>query len=155
MSSRPKSEFRFSIVVVAHNSRGTLPACLDSVESVSAKTPGKVETLVVDNASRDGTGEWLKNRPRVQAILNAENLGFSRACNQGARAARGEYLVFLNPDACLNPGVLERMVAAFSDPRVGAVGPVSNYVAGLQRLDLHWPKNAERPTSAMRFPSGE
>jgi GT2 family glycosyltransferase len=142
MSSRSKSDPTFSVVVVAYNSRGTLPACLDSVERAFAGAPEDVEVIVVDNASRDGTAEWLKARPRVQAVLNAENLGFSRACNQGARPARGNHLVFLNPDACLTSGALEKMAAAFSDPRVGAVGPVSNYVAGLQRLDLNWPPEA-------------
>ncbi len=101
-----------------------------------------MEVIVVDNASKDGTSAWLQRCEEIRMVLNSENLGFSRACNQGARQAKGDFLVFLNPDTRVPEGSWETMVEAFSDPRMGAVGPLSNYVAGLQRLDIHWPESA-------------
>jgi GT2 family glycosyltransferase len=69
------------------------------------------EVLVVDNASRDGTPGLVAERyPEVKLLANSQNLGFGRACNQGARAARGALLVFLNPDVIVTPGWLTILV---------------------------------------------
>jgi GT2 family glycosyltransferase/glycosyltransferase involved in cell wall biosynthesis len=83
-----------------------------------------VELIVVDNASPDATAEYLASLDgRVRVIANAENLGFARACNQGARAARGEHLLFLNNDTIPRPGWLEPLLRELDgDPRVAIAG---------------------------------
>jgi GT2 family glycosyltransferase len=128
---------RYSVVIVTYNSRENIRVCLDSLRRCSSG--GDQEIIVVDNDSRDGTQDYLSAQGDVRSILNTVNNGFSKGCNQGADIATGEYLIFLNPDTLVTPGWSDRMARYFQDPSVGAVGPVSNYVAGLQRLDLNLP----------------
>ena len=136
-----------SVVVVTYNSAATLTPCL---ESVVAHTPESSEIILVDNASTDGTTQILqdfaqKHPQRVSLILNETNKGFSAASNQGLQAAQGEYLILLNPDTIVTEGWLERLTAHFErvgNETVGAVGPTSNYVAGLQQVGLHLDANA-------------
>lgn len=133
---------RTSIIIVTYNSARTIRACLDSIFSAT-RTP--IELIVVDNASTDTTRAVLAEyRDRITALFNSENAGFSRGCNQGIRASTGEYVVLLNPDTVVTAGWLERMLAHIS-PGVGAVGPVSDYVAGLQKCQLYLP--ADRPAT--------
>lgn len=81
---------------------------------------------MVDNGSTDGTPEFLRDlekRGQVQVIINKNNLGFAAASNQGARAARGEFLLFLNNDTQVTPGWLEELVrSARKHPQVVAAG---------------------------------
>jgi GT2 family glycosyltransferase len=82
-----------------------------------------VELIVVDNASRDTTAEYLASLAgRVRALTNETNLGFARACNQGARAARGEHLLFLNNDTIPKRGWLEPLLRELADPGVAIAG---------------------------------
>jgi len=137
---------RYSIVIVSYNGLGHLQACVEAARlclESEAQRGDAGEIIVVDNASRDGTPSWLPGQRDIQSILNPDNRGFSVACNQGAELAAGEYLLFLNPDTWMTTGCLRRMASHFADGKVGAVGPLSNYVAGLQRLDLQWPEKAE------------
>ena len=82
------------------------------------------EVIVIDNASTDLTRELLDHfRGFVRVIVNGENRGFVNACNQGAAAARGRHLVFINNDTVVLPGWLDGLVeTAERDERVGAVG---------------------------------
>jgi GT2 family glycosyltransferase/tetratricopeptide (TPR) repeat protein len=84
------------------------------------------EIIVVDNGSTDGTPDFLQAAQAagtLRAILNSENTGFAKACNQGARTALGKYILFLNNDTEVRAGWLEPLVAvAEADSRVGAVG---------------------------------
>jgi GT2 family glycosyltransferase len=108
-----------SLIVVTYNSAALLP---DFFAALAATTYAPYEVLVVDNASQDGTQQLVAtNYPSAQLIANRENLGFGRACNQGARAARGEVLVFLNPDVFVTPGwlaILVRRVAEHPDAAI-------------------------------------
>lgn len=129
-----------SVVVVTYNSLATIGPCLRSLKATLAPQD---EVIVVDNASRDGTREYLERLVagwgRFRVRLNDFNLGFSRACNQGIAEARGDYVVLLNPDTVAPPGWVSRLAAHLRQPGVGAVGPVSNYVAGLQKFQLYLP----------------
>ncbi|MEO7427051.1 MAG: glycosyltransferase, partial [Fibrobacteria bacterium] len=136
MSSATNSRYpRYSVIIVTYNSRENIRVCLDSLRGCGSG----YEIIVVDNNSKDGTGGFLAAQGDIRAILNTENHGFSKGCNQGAAIATGDYLIFLNPDTLVTAGWAEAMSRYFKDPSVGAVGPVSNYVAGLQRLDLNLP----------------
>lgn len=154
---------RYSVVIVTYNSRENIRACLESLRvcgrgaqgtdahgasaqsagdrttGTNALTDGTHEVIVVDNASKDGTQDYLRAQGDIRAILNEGNNGFSKGCNQGAAIANGEFVIFLNPDTWVTQGWSDTMARHFQDAQVGAVGPVSNYVAGLQRLDLNLP----------------
>ncbi len=90
---------RVTIVIPTLDGRQDLEVCLASL-AAQAYPSERVETIVVDNGSRDGTRAWLAaHHPRVRVLANAENLGFAVATNQGARAADGaRVLVFVNND---------------------------------------------------------
>lgn len=126
-----------SIVIVTYNSASTIRACL---ESVFQCTRPSTELIVVDNGSTDETRAMLDEyQGRITVRLNTDNRGFSRGCNQGIRASHGDYVVLLNPDTVVTSDWLNRLLAHFG-PDVGAVGPVSDYVAGLQKVGLYLPE---------------
>lgn len=100
-----------SIVIVSYHSRQYLSTCLNSV----LKTTGaNCEIILVDNASSDGSADFVaQNFPEVKLICNASNTGFAAANNQAARLAGGRYLVALNPDTEVTPGWLEALLEPF------------------------------------------
>jgi GT2 family glycosyltransferase len=111
-----------SIIVPVFNRMELTRQCLTHLARVTQGV--RHEVIVVDNGSRDGTDEFLASLGgSVCIIRNRENEGFARACNQGARAATGRYLVFLNNDTIPLAGWLEAMVDEVrAHPRVGVVG---------------------------------
>lgn len=111
-----------SIVIVNWNALGLLRECLDSIRE--NPPPFACETIVVDNASGDGSASSVaREYPWARLIANPRNLGFAAACNQGARAASAALLVFLNPDARVHAGTLAG-AASFMDghPEAGIMG---------------------------------
>jgi hypothetical protein len=108
-----------SVVIVNWNAGESLAAC---VASVVAAAPDEV--VVVDNASTDGSLAAVRARhPAVRVVENGANVGFAAAATQGAAAARGDVLVFLNPDARLLAGALATLVEAlFATPGAGIAG---------------------------------
>ncbi len=112
-----------SVVIVTWNVREDLRECLRSLFDNSGAVP--MEVIVVDNASQDGTAEMVRAEfPQVHLIINEQNLGYTKANNQGIRASRGKYVLLLNPDTVVLPGAIEELVAfAESHPEVGIIGP--------------------------------
>lgn len=86
-----------SVVIVNWNAGDLLRACVHSVMT-ACNTQGLVEIIIVDNGSTDSSALALQGTPGVTVVRNETNEGFARACNQGAAAAGGRYLLFLNPD---------------------------------------------------------
>jgi GT2 family glycosyltransferase len=81
-----------------------------------------IEVIVVDNASRDGTTEYLRaEHPTVKLLCNDRNLGHSRGVNQGIQSAIGDYVLVLDADAELSPGALGTMVDFLSDHEAVAI----------------------------------
>jgi N-acetylglucosaminyl-diphospho-decaprenol L-rhamnosyltransferase len=114
---------KVSAIIVTHNQHDLLRTCVRSVLTALKGMDG--ETIVVDNASTDATpGIITEEFPGVRYIRNPVNLYYTRAVNQGMRAASGEYVYLLNDDTELEPGNIKTL-AAFMDanPRCGACGP--------------------------------
>ncbi|MFT4934472.1 MAG: N-acetylglucosaminyl-diphospho-decaprenol L-rhamnosyltransferase [Pseudoalteromonas distincta] len=99
-----------SVVIVAYNSGATLGRC---VAALAAQTYADFELLIVDNASpQREAGPAAQALPGARVIEAGDNLGFAGGVNLGARAARGRWLVLLNPDAYPDPDWLEQLVTA-------------------------------------------
>ncbi|GAA5017194.1 glycosyltransferase [Actinopolymorpha pittospori] len=149
-------------VVVNWNTRDLLDDCLRSVDD--ATPPGlRNHVIVVDNASRDGSVEYLRGHwPQATVIANDENVGFCRANNQALRASASPNVLLINTDARLAPGGIAGMLDYLRrDPRCAVVGPrlvygdgsfqrwtagqpfslrtLANYLLGLERLLPGWP----------------
>lgn len=107
-----------------------------AVDSVLAHTADLKELIVVDNASEDGSWEWLRNRaadePRLVLVRNPTNCGFAGGMNAGLRRAQGDIVGVLNNDVLVPSGWMPRMLARFEDPEVVAVGPVTTRISGTQ-----------------------
>lgn len=120
-----ESKIAVSIIIPVYNNLKFTRDCLASIHKNTAREI-TYEIIVVDNGSTDGTAAFLQQeqaRGRVRVLANAENLGFARACNQGARAAWGQYLVFLNNDTKVLPGWLAALVdSARKDEKTAVVG---------------------------------
>lgn len=118
---------KLSIVIVSWNTRQLLAQCLESV-AVNLKSLGLIvtETLVVDNASIDGTVDMLRQQfPWVKVVANRDNAGFAKANNQAIVASSGDYILLLNPDTKLHANAIATLVTYLdTQPMVGAVGPL-------------------------------
>ena len=116
------STARVSAIVTTWNACEVLGRCLESLGR--QVVTGGFETLVVDNASTDGTAEWLAQQAGGRVITNVRNAHYSGGNNIGADAARGRVLVLLNPDTeLLGTRVLEVLARAVEEPGVGIAGP--------------------------------
>lgn len=104
-----------SIIIVTFNSARHIEACLRSLNQPDW------ERIVVDNASSDATVEAARAVPGTQVLANPDNRGFAAAANQGARAARGDLLLFLNPDVQAQPGALAALQATAANTSAGAL----------------------------------
>ena len=130
-----------SILIVNWNTRDYLLHCLESVFQAAGRSSWEV--IVVDNGSRDRSGEEVKKRfPRIRLIENERNLGFARAMNQGLQQSSGRYALLLNPDTRVKEGAIERLLS-FMDghPEAG--------VAGIQLLN----SDGSKQNSIANFPS--
>ena len=106
------------VVIVSYRSASTLRGCVEPL----CRVPG-VRVTVVDNASPDDSLEVIADLP-VDAFRAERNGGFSYGCNLGAGRGRAPLILFLNPDARMEPAALEKLVAALEgDPRAGLGAP--------------------------------
>lgn len=118
--SRPSGQ-RVSIVIPTFNRLDLTQECLRGI----AETAPGADVIVADNGSTDGTREFLlaeQGAGRLRCLLNEENLGFSRACNNAAALSDREFVLMLNNDIEPRQGWLDAMVGEFDDPTVGIVG---------------------------------
>lgn len=114
---------KLSVIIVNYNVRYFLELCVDSV--LKAAHGFEAEVIVVDNCSTDDSLAMLRERfPQVIRIENQDNAGFSKANNQGVAIARGEYILFLNPDTVMPEDFFQKTLACLdSKPEIGALGP--------------------------------
>lgn len=110
-----------SVVIPTWNGREHLARTLPSVVAALAGNQ-RNEVLVIDNASNDGTAEFLADAfPSVRVVELGTNLGFGRACNAGFSLARHDIVVLLNNDMRVEPDFLQPLVDGFQDTRVFSV----------------------------------
>ena len=105
------SELRpeLSILVVSYNTAAMTLACLSSIKSGAPRT--SYETIVVDNASTDGSADAIAEHGDVTHFIpSAVNLGFAAANNLAAQQARGDYILLLNPDTVVLDGAISSLV---------------------------------------------
>ncbi len=116
-----------SVIIVSFNTSKLLDNCLSSlIKSIkSDELQGKTEIIVVDNNSNDGSIEMVQKKyPQVVLIQNKDNLGFSRANNQGIRRAKGDKIMLLNSDTQLKDQSLNLLLDFIDNsPLIGALGP--------------------------------
>lgn len=126
------SSINASIIIPVYNNWDLTSACLNSLAATI--DPADTEVLVVDNASRDetrsacaATGQRLFGDSFVY-IRNEINRNFAGASNQGAQAAKGRYLVFLNNDSEVQSGWLGPLIEDFDEyANLAATGPILAY----------------------------
>lgn len=111
-----------SIIIPVFNKWELTRACLKSIQNNGLGEDS--ELLVVDNASTDSTLDAIAREfPGVRHLRQEINLGFGKACNLGAREARGEFLLFLNNDTLVEPGWLDALLELMaSQPKAGIIG---------------------------------
>ena len=114
---------RASAVVVTHQSASHIAACLEALE---ADGDGQLEIIVVDNRSRDGTAEQVRERfPGVTLRVTHRNIGYGGAANIGIGLATGDPILVLNADAVVERGTLAALKARLdADSSLGCVSPV-------------------------------
>jgi GT2 family glycosyltransferase len=127
-----------SILVVTHDGLSWTRMCLESLDR-RTDWP-RFDVIVADNASTDGTREWLgdeERQGRLLALMLPENRGFAAGVNAAAVHAHGEYLCLLNNDTIVTRGWLSALVRHLEkDPDVGMVGPSTNEIANESRVDV-------------------
>ncbi|NBC10726.1 MAG: glycosyltransferase [Planctomycetes bacterium] len=129
-----------SVIIVSYNTREITLRCL---EDLNAGLGGlQAETIVIDNASSDGSVQAIAERfPRVSRVPREHNLGFGAANNVGLERARGRYVLLLNSDAFVEPDTVGRLVDYLDKrPGVGVVAPrLLNEDGTLQRSCFRYP----------------
>jgi GT2 family glycosyltransferase len=124
-----------SAVVVTHDSATCVAGCLASVQAALPRA----EIVVVDNRSSDETlGIVRATAPQARVIANAENLGFGRACNTGAKAARGSHVLFLNPDVVVTAIQRDRLRDLLAEQPFGLVAPALEDETDRRRTERSW-----------------
>jgi GT2 family glycosyltransferase len=157
------SQPRLSVIVVTHSSRAAVARTLPAL--ASEMRPGD-ELIVVDNASGDGTPELVGELvPDATLIETGANLGYGEACNRGARAAGGELLLMLNPDAVPAPGFREAIARPLVEGRGWAAwqglvtadrGRTVNTSGGVVHFTgVAWAGQAGEPLAAAEVVAGE
>ena len=114
---------QLSIIIVNWNTKKLLHDCLQSIYKFTSGL--KFEVVVVDNGSQDGSIDMMKKKfPKTKLILNKENLGFSKANNQGIKIAKGQYIFLLNSDTYLIENSFKKLLTNIkSRSKLGVIAP--------------------------------
>ena len=116
-----------SIIIPHWNGIEILSDCLESLKKSNFKN---FETIVVDNASTDGSQDWVKeNYPNIILVELKENKGYAGGCNKGTEHANGEYFLFLNNDTVQSPDWLNHLIKKMeNNSSIAAIQPkIKNY----------------------------
>jgi GT2 family glycosyltransferase len=123
------------VAVISHNRADRLRKCLESLERADGRE--RLQLIVVDNGSRDGSPQVVEEFPDVQLIRLPKNFGLTKAMNLGWRAADAEYVLFLHEDTEVEPNVAALLADALdADPAVAAVCPLLVRASGMPAPQL-------------------
>lgn len=127
-----------SVVIVNYNTSQLLDDCLASLAAATI-APYAIETIVVDNASRDGSQAMVcAQYPDVILVENEENVGFSTANNIGVKRSSGAYVLFLNSDTRVDErALIEPLDYLQNNPQAGAITVYLEYPNGDRDPDNH------------------
>jgi GT2 family glycosyltransferase len=123
---------RASVIVVSYNSRADLELC---IESILRELSSQDELIVVDNGSTDGSADLVAERFAGVRLIRGANTGYAGGNNCGAAAAKGDFLVFLNPDTALQPGALAALLAPLEDSRA-EIGLTTAQIVHMRRPEV-------------------
>lgn len=145
---------RVSIVILAYNNLEFTRHCLESIERNTFYP--NYEVIVVDNASRDDTVEYVSGyiagRPNYSLICNTDNLGFSAGNNVGIRKATGDYIVLLNNDTYVAPGWLQNLIwPMMRDKTIGLAGPITNNIGNEARINIAYRDMREMEAESFKY----
>jgi len=127
-----------SIIILSFNTKELLENCLESVFA-SELGDYKIEVIVVDNVSTDGSPQMVKKEfSKAMLIESSKNLGFAGGNNLGFKRAKGKYILFLNSDTEVAPQAFRKMVAFMDqNPKIGASTPKTMLFSGGMDPDCH------------------
>ena len=111
-----------SIIIINYNVKEFLQNLLNSISKASLNISSEI--IIVDNASDDGSVEWIKEKfPSAQLISNKKNLGFGKANNQALKIAKGKYNLLINPDTIVREDTFDNLIRFFEENlEVGLAG---------------------------------
>lgn len=143
---------KISVIVLTYNNLDLTKACLESLLRWSNYP--NIEIIVVDNASTDGSPQYLRELKRehdeINLILNEQNLGFAAGNNVGLKVATGDYLVLLNNDTVVTPGWLLTMARHLqANGDIGLIGPVTNNIGNEAKINIAYKSTAEMLPQAL------
>jgi GT2 family glycosyltransferase len=141
-----------SIVIVNYNGKRFLSDCLNSIFS---QTYFSFEVIMVDNASSDGSVEYVQEIfPDVKIVSQSANVGFAGGTNAGIRQAEGEFILTLNNDTILTPNFIDELARPMvSDPFVGICaskmifpdGRINSTAICISRSGAAWDRGSGEP----------
>lgn len=133
------------IIIVNWNSDIQLKSCLEAIERTQKTGFTLNRIVIVDNASSDASLSYIKEFTLpITLIKNSQNLGFAKACNQGAKSSQADYLLFLNPDTVLFSNSLSAPIQFMEVPTNRSIG-----IVGIQMVNEY----GSPMLSAARFPT--
>ncbi len=122
-----------SIVILTSNKLGYTQQCIESIRKYTE--PNSYELIVVDDHSKDGTVEWLKEQDDIITLFSEQNATFPRGYNQGIKIALGENILLLNNDTVVTVNWLDNLLKClYSSADIGLVGPVTNSCSYYQAI---------------------
>jgi len=126
--------FDISIIIVNYKVKEYIIPCIESIYTHTSKSL-RYEILVIDNNSNDGSIDAIKSQfSEVKLYENTENIGFSKAVNQGVETATGKYLFILNPDTKLIEDSVSDLYAFLENHEaVAVVGPALVTESGIKQ----------------------
>lgn len=133
----PRTGVAVSTIIVNHERRDLLKMCLDSLERAFQQVEENSELIVVDNGSRDGSVELVREQfPAVKVVELDRNHGFAGGVTRGVAQARGEWIAVFNNDTTVEPDAIAVMLAAGRlHPRVGSVAAQMRFADRRQVLN--------------------
>jgi GT2 family glycosyltransferase len=136
---------KYSLIIVAYKAPESLCRCLQSLAANPPENSDREAEIVIWDNSPEPIEAHVNNALllelcqkyiRVGFYRDGQNLGFAAGCNKAVTFSHGKNLVFINPDTMVFKGWAEGLMGHMR-PEVGAIGPISDFVAGLQKHEYH------------------